>query len=90
MLGTAQWGGADLGEVHKIGTLLNAASAQNDAAWFDACMTVADGVRDLARKWEEGRYRYAAAQAYLRACKYYQMAERFRTPKDARALEAPL
>ena len=88
MLGTAQWGGTDLGEVHKIGCLLNAATVQDDAAWFDACSTVAAGVRALAQRWDAGRYRFAAAQAYLRACRYYQMAERFRTPKDAAALAA--
>ena len=88
MLGTAQWGGADLGEVHKIGARLNAAPVKNDAAWFDACAAVAAEVRLLAQRWDTGGYRFAAGQAYLRACRYYQMAERFRTPKDEAALDA--
>src|SRR5215470_9751866 len=31
---------------------------------------------------------HAAAPFYLRACNYYQMGERFRTPKDEKALTA--
>ena len=61
MLGTAQWGGTDLGEVYKIGSLLKAAPVKDDAAWFDACSTVAAGARALAQRWDAGRYRYAAA-----------------------------
>ena len=49
---------------------------------------VADGVRAYAGKFADGNYKPAAAHAYLRACNYYQMAERFRTPKDDRALGA--
>jgi dienelactone hydrolase len=41
-----------------------------------------------AKRFDSSGYRHAAAPAYLRACKYYQMGERFRTPKDEKALEA--
>jgi dienelactone hydrolase len=87
MLGSIAYGGAEIGELHKIGTLLKGRAPDDDAAWFDACARVADGVTAYARKWDEAGHRYAAAHAYLRACNYYQMAERFRTPKDAVALE---
>jgi dienelactone hydrolase len=87
MLGSIAYGGAEIGELHKIGTLLKGKAPEDDAAWFDACARVADGVTAYARKWDEAGHRYAAAHAYLRACNYYQMAERFRTPKDAVALD---
>ena len=88
MMGSAAYGGSDIGELHKIGTLLKGAAPDDDEAWFDACVKVADGVRAHAEKFESTGHRYSAAAAYLRACNYYQMAERFRTPKDAKALVA--
>jgi dienelactone hydrolase len=86
MMGSAAYGGSDIGELHRIGRLLQGKQPDDDAAWFDACVKVADGVRAHAEKFETGGHRYSAAHAYLRACNYYQMAERFRTPKDEKAL----
>ena len=86
MMGSAAYGGSDIGELHKIGQLLKDKAPEDDDAWFDACASVADGVRGYAEKWEAGGHRFSAAHAYLRACNYYQMAERFRTPKDEKAL----
>jgi dienelactone hydrolase len=88
MLGSAPYGGSDIGELHKIGELLKDKAPEDDEAWFDACMKVANGVRAHAEKFEGAGHRFSAAHAYLRACNYYQMAERFRTPKDERALGA--
>ena len=88
MMGTAVFGGSDIGELHKIGTLLKGVGPEDDDAWFNACAKVADGVHALAEKFESTGHRVSAAGAYLRACNYYQMAERFRTPKDAKALAA--
>jgi len=86
MIGSANYGGSEFAELHKIGTLLKGKGAEDDAAWFDACAQVADGVRAYAEKWEGAGHSVSAAAAYLRACNYYQMAERFRTPKDEKAL----
>jgi hypothetical protein len=88
MLGSAPYGGSDIGELHKIGTLLKGKAPEDDEAWFDACVKVADGVRVYADRFDKGGHRPAASHAYLRACNYYQMAERFRTPKDRKALDA--
>ncbi len=88
MIGSIAYGGAEMGELHKIGRLLKGKAPEDDEAWFDACARVADGVRAYAEKWDKRGHRYSAAHAYLRACNYYQMAERFRTPKDQRALDA--
>ena len=87
MLSSAPYGGAEIGEMHKIGTLLLDAGHDDDEAWFNACVQVADGVRGYAEKFEKSGHRFSAAHAYLRACNYYLFGERFRTPKDARALE---
>jgi hypothetical protein len=88
MLGSAPYGGADIGELHRIGQLLKDKAPEDDDAWFDACAKVADRVRVHAEGFEASGHRYSAAHAYLRACNYYQMAERFRTPKDEKALAA--
>jgi len=88
MLSSAPYGGSEIGELHKIGSKLKDKAPDDDEAWFDACVQVADGVRAHADKFEKGGHRYSAAHAYLRACNYYQMAERFRTPKDETALTA--
>ena len=50
--------------------------------------TVADIVRGHAEKFRAENHPVSAAPFYLRACHYYQMGERFRTPKDQRALDA--
>lgn len=87
MMGSATYGGSDIGEIHKIGVLLKNAAPDDDDAWFHACAKVADGVRAHAEGFEKAGHRVSAAAAYLRACNYYQMAERFRTPKDELALK---
>src|SRR5262245_38900882 len=88
MLGSAAYGGADIGEVDRIGRLLRHCAPDDDAAWFDACTRVADEVRANAQRFDRTGHPVSAAHAYLRACQYFQMAERFRTPKDARGLDA--
>ncbi len=88
MLSSAPYGGSEIGELHKIGAMLKDKAPEDDEAWFDACLKVADGVRAHGEKFEQGQHPVSASHAYLRACNYYQMAERFRTPKDQRALDA--
>ena len=88
MLGTAVSGGVDISELHAIGRMLDGKSGEDDEAWFDASVKVADTVRSHAEKFSAERHPVSAASFYLRACHYYQMGERFRTPKDARALDA--
>lgn len=88
MLGRAAYGGSDIGELHKIGRLLAGKRGDDDEAWFSACVTVADEVRAHAERFEASGHPISAAAFNLRACHYYQMGERFRTPKDTRALDA--
>lgn len=88
MLGRTSYGGTDISELHKIGRMLQGKRADDDAAWFDAFIRVADEVRGHAEKFRATNHPVSAAAFYLRACHYYQMGERFRTPKDAPALDA--
>ena len=88
MLGTAPFGGVDMSELHAIGRLLDGKSGDDDEAWFDACVKIAERVRGHAENFRSGGHPASASSFYLRACHYYQMGERFRTPKDARALDA--
>ena len=88
MLSASPYGGSEIGELHKIGRMLKGKAPEDDEAWFDACVKVVDGVRAYAEKFDQSGHRVAAAHAYLRACNYYQMGERFRTPKDKQALAA--
>ena len=48
MISSAPYGGSEIGELHKIGTLLKGKAPDDDEAWFDACVKVADGERDVA------------------------------------------
>jgi dienelactone hydrolase len=88
MLASAPWGGSDIAEVHRIGRLLKDMPTDDDDTWFDACVRVADDVAEHAKRYDDATFPHAAAPFYLRACKYYQMGERFRTPKDVKALDA--
>ncbi len=85
MLGRGHYGGSDISELHKIGRLLEG-HVGDDAAWYDAFVKVADEVSGHADAFRAGNHPVSAAPFYLRACHYYQMGERFRTPKDEKAL----
>jgi dienelactone hydrolase len=87
ILGSAAYGGSDIGEVDRAARPLRK-QLGDDQAWFDAWRAEADRVRALARTAEHEGRRLTAAGAYLRAANYFQMAERFRTPKDAVGLAA--
>jgi dienelactone hydrolase len=85
MIGSGTYGNSDIGEIHQIGRLLQD-KVGDDNAWFDACVKVADRVRAHAEERSASGHRVTAAGFYRRACMLYQMAERFRTPKDAAGL----
>jgi dienelactone hydrolase len=85
MLGRGHYGGSDISELHKIGRLLEG-HVGDDAAWYDAFVQVADEVSGHAERFRASNHPVSAAPFYLRASHYYQMGERFRTPKDELAL----
>lgn len=88
MLGRTPYGGTDISELHKAGRRLQGKAASDDDAWFEAFRDLGDEVRARGQSFETTGHKVSAAAFYLRACQYYQMGERFRTPKDAVALDA--
>jgi dienelactone hydrolase len=86
-LSTAPYGGAEIGEVDRAGRRLQGRVGDDDA-WFEAWRDLGDQVRRAAEQAEARGRRLTAAGAYLRACSYYQIGERFRTPKDEAGLAA--
>ncbi|MEE9240696.1 MAG: prolyl oligopeptidase family serine peptidase [bacterium] len=87
MVGGARWGASEIGEVDQVGRRL-AKKLGDDGAWFREWVRMADRVRDLGMKAERKEQNLTAAAHYKRACNYYQMGERFRTPKDKKGLDA--
>jgi alpha-beta hydrolase superfamily lysophospholipase len=85
MLSTAPYGGADIGEIDRIGRQLRDWVGDDDA-WFRAWTAGGDLLRQRAAAAEDARHAFTAASLYLRACAQYQHAEHFRHPKDAAAL----
>src|SRR5207249_4302630 len=67
MLGRGAYGGADISELHKIGRMLEGKAPEDDEAWFDAFIKVADEVRGHADRFRAGGHRVPAASFLLRA-----------------------
>ena len=79
-LGGAPWGGAEIGEVHRVGLRLQSCVG-DDLAWFRAWAHEADRLIEDARdKCAKGRTHTAVAQL-LRAAHYHHVGERFMQPK---------
>lgn len=87
VLTTAPYGGAELGEVDRVGRRLRG-QVGDDGAWFEAWCEEGRRLRAWAAEAEAAGRRLTAAQVHLRACSYLQIGERFRTPKDEAALTA--
>jgi esterase/lipase len=88
MISTAPFGGADISEVYQIRRMLELSDQEDDEAWFKACNTVAQKVEKHAKGFHDEGFMSPSAAMYLRASNYYQMAERFRTPKDEKAINS--
>ena len=83
MISCARWGASEIGEVDRVGRRL-AQEPGDDEAWFREWVRMGDRVRKLGLAAESDGSHLTAAAHHLRACVYYQMGERFRTPKDRR------
>ena len=88
IISTAPFGGADISEVYQIRRMLESSDQEDDEAWFKACNTVAQKVEKHAEGFHNEGFMSPSAAMYLRASNYYQMAERFRTPKDEKAINS--
>ncbi len=87
VLGSAPYGGAELGEVDAVARRL-AAKVGDDDAWFAAWAEMGDELRQGADADAAAGRSLTAARAYLRASSYYHIGERFKLPKDDAALDA--
>ncbi|MEE9278345.1 MAG: alpha/beta hydrolase [Dehalococcoidia bacterium] len=87
LLSGARWGASNPSEIDRLCGRLEPRLG-DDTVWFEEWTGMADEVRRRARAEERAGHALTAAAHYKRACAYYQMGERFRTPKDRRALGA--
>jgi len=80
-LNAAPWGGAEIGEVHRIGLRLRD-RAGDDRAWFREWAREAGKVEQAGRARLAEGHAASAAAYLLRAANYYHVGERFLQPKS--------
>jgi dienelactone hydrolase len=80
-LNAAPWGGAEIGEVHRIGLRLQP-HVGDDKAWFREWAREAAVVEAAGRAQLAAGHKASAASYLLRAANYYHVGERFLQPKS--------
>jgi len=80
-LNAAPWGGAEIGEVNRIGLRLKSRLG-DDMAWFREWTREAETVEKAGRARLAEGHRASAAAYLLRAANYYHVGERFLIPKS--------
>jgi len=83
---TAPWGASDIGEIDMLGRRLKKRIGDNEA-WFTEWTNMAETLEKRGEEALSEGHELTAAGLLRRACMYYQTGERFRQPKDKRALE---
>ncbi len=83
----ASSGASDIGEIDQICRRL-ARRVGDDKLWFREWCRWADRLRKNGMAEERRGHTLSAAASHRRASNYYQMADRFRFPKDKAALDA--
>jgi len=86
-LNMAPWGGAEIGEVNRIGLRLKNRIGDDDA-WFREWAREARMVEDAGRKRIAEGFATSGAQYLHRASAYYHVGERFLQPKSKEGLDA--
>jgi hypothetical protein len=86
-LGAAPWGGAEIGEVHRVGLALKDKIGDDDA-WFGAWAEMAATLEQKGRALLAAGHGVSAAAYLLRAANYAHVGERFLQPKSPAGLEA--
>ena len=79
-LNAAPWGGAEIGEINRIGLRLRT-HVGDDRAWFREWAREAETVEKAGRAHLAAGRRATAATYLLRAANYYHVGERFLQPK---------
>lgn len=80
-LNSAPWGGAEIGEVHRIGLRLRE-HVGDDKAWFREWAREAEGLEAKGRAHIAAGRRFTAGSCLRRAANYYHVGERFLQPKS--------
>jgi dienelactone hydrolase len=75
-LSGAPWGGAEIDEIHRIGTALRC-KLGDDNAWFEEWARMGDIVEARGREAECKGHTLTAAACLMRAAHYYHIGERF-------------
>ncbi len=83
----APWGGAEIGEVNRIGLRLKGRVGDDDA-WFREWAREAATVEERGRARVADGYATSGAQYLQRASAYYHVGERFLQPKSQEGLDA--
>jgi alpha-beta hydrolase superfamily lysophospholipase len=86
-LNMAPWGGAEIGEVNRIGLRLKDCVG-DDNAWFREWAREARKVEDRGRERIAEGHGVSGAQYLQRASAYYHVGERFLQPKSKEGLDA--
>jgi dipeptidyl aminopeptidase/acylaminoacyl peptidase len=86
-LNMAPWGGAEIGEVNRIGLRLKGCVGDDDA-WFREWAHEARKVEDRGRERIAEGHSTSGAQYLQRASAYYHVGERFLQPKSKEGLDA--
>ena len=86
-LNMAPWGGAEIGEVNRIGLRLKSRLGDDDA-WFTEWTREALTVERRGRERIAKGHAVSGAQYLRRASAYYHVGERFLQPKNREGLEA--
>ena len=87
VLGFSPWGGSEIGDADRVGRRL-LDHVGDDERWFQEWTAMGDELRGIAERELGSGHDLTAAGAYLRACSYYLIGERFHTPKDEVGLAA--
>ena len=80
-LNAAPWGGAEIGEVNRIGMRLRS-HVGDDTAWFREWAREAEAVENAGRAHLAAGRRATGAGYLFRAANYYHVGERFLQPKS--------
>jgi dipeptidyl aminopeptidase/acylaminoacyl peptidase len=86
-LNMAPWGGAEIGEINRIGLRLKS-HVGDDNAWFREWAREARVVEDRGRQRIAEGYAKSGAQYLQRASAYYHVGERFLQPKNTEGFDA--
>ena len=86
-LNAAPWGGAEIGEMHRVGLKLRGHEG-DDTAWFREWAAMARRLEDQAREHAAAGKERTAALRFFRAANYYHVGERFLQPKTDEGLAA--